>query len=148
MDRATVSTGDRTFTWKRATGRHAKAGSLNGAVRAVLVPARELLDETGTPVLCGSGQNYSYSAGACITFPDQRWLKFPVRGTETENAIMTAVDQAGNKVARYRSLAIGGVLGSEITVHPRQQLTNELVLALVMSAPWLHSYFTSSGGGG
>lgn len=65
-----------------------------------------------------------------------------------ENAIMTAVDQAGNKVARYRSLPAPGPLGCEITVHPGQQLTTELVLALVISAPWHHSYFTSSGGGG
>lgn len=33
-------------------------------------------------------------------------------------------------------------------VHPGQQLTDELVLALVISAAWFHSYFTSSGNGG
>jgi hypothetical protein len=45
---------------------------------------------------------------------------------------MTAVDQAGNKIARYRA--------RQITVHPDQSLTDELVLAII-SAPWLASYF-------
>ena len=168
MLRATVSTGGRTFTWRRVTrsarpglaelvrrsdldyGELPQAGRLDRAVRMLFppVPIRELLDETGTPILYATGQHYDYGAGAYITFPDERWLKFPVRSTEMENAIMTAVDQAGNRVARYRSLPVPGPLGCEITVHPGQQLTTELVLALVVSAPWLHSYFESSGGGG
>jgi len=178
MLKATVSTGGRTFTWGRVTGsarpgvaelvrrtdlayagRSLDAGTpegrkrqaltgLDGAVRTLLIPPRELVDETGTPILYADGQHYDHGDGACITFPDQRWLKFPVRSTELENAIMTAVDQAGNKVARYRSLPVPGPLGCEITVHPDQELTTELVLALVISAPWLPSYFTSSGGGG
>jgi hypothetical protein len=61
---------------------------------------------------------------------------------------MTAVDQAGNKVARYRSRPGPGPVECEITVHPGQQLSTELVLALVISSPWHYSYFTSSGGGG
>ena len=70
---------------------------------------------------------------------------------------MTAVDQAGNKVARYRmigtiprisSLVPGLWKAIEITAHPGQQLTDELVLALVISAPWLASYFDQPGGGG
>lgn len=76
-------------------------------------------------------------------FPDQRWLRFPVRGTKLADAIMTAVDQAGNRVARYRLNH-----GIEITVHPDQPLTDELVLALVVSAPWLRSYFRQSKGEG
>jgi DivIVA domain-containing protein len=167
IEKATVSTGGRTFTWRRVT-RSARPGiaelvrrtdldyselpqavRLDRAVRMLFppVPIRELLDETGTPILYATGQHYDYGAGAYITFPDERWLKFPVRSTEMENAIMTAVDQAG-KVARYRSLPVPGPLGCEITVHPGQQLTTELVLALVGSAPWLRSYFESSGGGG
>ena len=119
---------------------------------------RELLDETGMPILYASGRNYDRSALACITFPDQRWLRFPVRGTRQANAIMTAVNQAGNKVARYR--VIGMIPGPsaphfsglwkaiEITAHPGQQLTDELALTLAISAPWLCSYFDEPGGGG
>jgi hypothetical protein len=35
----------------------------------------------------------------------------------------------------------------EIMVHPSQQLTEELGLALALSAPWLFSYFATEGGG-
>ena len=82
---------------------------------------KELLDATGIPILYTSGTHFDLYAGARITFPDQRWLRFPVRGTERANAIMTAVDQAGNKVARYR---ITGKVRPfyadtmEITIHP------------------------------
>jgi hypothetical protein len=99
----------------------------------------ELTDEAGTPILHVSGANTHTRTGACITFPDQRWLRFLVRGTERANAIMTAVDQAGNSVARYR------ITGHdfepehtvEIAVRPGRQLTDDLVLAIGISAPWL-----------
>jgi hypothetical protein len=104
------------------------------------------------PVLYVSGRNFSYVAGACITFPDQRWLQFPVRGTRA-NAIMTAVDQAGAKVARYRITSKPWTITQdtmEITVHPGQTLTDELVAAIAISAPWLSSYLAlpTQGGGG
>lgn len=102
---------------------------------------RQLLDETGTPIL--------YTAAGSIKFPGHRWLRFPLRGTTQANAIMTAVDQAGNKVARYRLVRNKNSWRRvEIIVHPGQQLTDELALALALSAPLLRSHFHSGGGGG
>ena len=98
----------------------------------------DLVDETGTPVLYIGGANYHGRAYAAVTFPDQRWLRFLVRGTDPGIAIMTAVDQAGNRVARYRK---GERRSVEITVHPDQMLTDELVLTIAISADWLRSYF-------
>jgi DivIVA domain-containing protein len=106
-------------------------------------PLRELVDEAGIPIMYTSGLHLHEQAGACITFDEQRWLRFPVRGTQRTNAIMTAVDQAGTKIARYR--LIGGKhrwKRVEITVHAGQLLTDELVLAIALSAPWLSSYFS------
>lgn len=56
---------------------------------------------------------------------------------------MTTVDQAGNKVAQYRLVSVEGRVWKtvEITVHPSQELTDELALAMALSAPWLHSRF-------
>ena len=112
---------------------------------------RMLVDETEMPILYTSGAHSYERAAACVTFSEQRWLRFPVRGTQRTNAIMTAVDQAGNKIARYR--LIGGKRRwkrIEITVHPGQLLTDDLVLAIAISAPWLSSYFSrpeETGGG-
>ena len=60
---------------------------------------------------------------------------------------MTAVDQAGNRVARYRiadrdprfgwKSLLGLSRSVEIIVHPGWKLTDELALALVISAGWL-----------
>jgi DivIVA domain-containing protein len=94
---------------------------------------RQFLQESGEPVLyTGGGPVARY-----IKFPGQRWLRFPVRGTGLANAIMTAVDQGGNKIARYRLVQ----KTTEITLHPGQQLTGELALAIAISAPWLRSRF-------
>jgi DivIVA domain-containing protein len=110
---------------------------------------RALVDETGTPVLYTSGQHHAYRAKTSISFPDQRWLRFPVRQTGEFNAVMTAVDEAGNSVVRYRYRLIPRTLGRdfvEITVHPDWELTEELVLAIAMSAPWLRFYDRTGGG--
>jgi hypothetical protein len=103
-----------------------------------------LVDEAGSPVLYTSGENFDWRACFCVTFPDGRWLRFPVRGTKEANVIMTAVDQAGNKVARYRTIHHR----LEITVHPDWELTDELALALAISAEQLGQYFKRPGGGG
>lgn len=115
------------------------------------VRIRELADDAGLPVLYTSGENFRYRAWARITFPDRRWLKFLVRGTEPDNAIMTAVDQDGTKVARYRAPGKDPEHPRdevEITVHPDLELTDELVLAVAVSAPWLRTYFYKPTGGG
>ena len=123
--RETFSAGGRTFTFRRASVPssspaaaelstraarddfgHFARNSVIGIIRNELWgpgrPVWELVDETGTPLLYTSGRNYDWRARASIMFPDQRWLRFLVRGTEKANAIMTAVDQAGNRVAQYR----------------------------------------------
>jgi hypothetical protein len=163
----TISTGGRSFTYREpgvpadsATSPSA-AGIAALAARAVRDRAghfaaealsgqaqpeetsrvKALVDKAGTPILYTSGLNYERRAYACVTFPDGRWLRFLVRGTRRTNAIMTAVDQTGNKVARYRLLTKDS---AEITVHPDQELTDELVLAITTNAPALNSYFDSS----
>ena len=102
--------------------------------------AHTFQDEAGTPILYAGGVNWTRSAGASVIFPDRRWLRFPVRGTRQWNAIMTAVDQAGNRVARYRRLTEGWET-VEIAVHPDRNLTDELVLAIAISAYWCDCYF-------
>ena len=54
---------------------------------------------------------------------------------------MTAADQGGNKVARY--LVTGWLWATtvEVTVHPDPELTDELLLTILISAPWLPRYF-------
>jgi hypothetical protein len=109
------------------------------------VKVEELADETGAPALYTCGRNFDWRAHASVMFPDQRQLRFLVRGTERSHAIMTAVDQAGHGVARYR---ISGKATTEIAVNPGWKLTDELALAIAISAPWLDSYFERPGGGG
>jgi hypothetical protein len=98
---------------------------------------RGLVDEAGTPILYISGRNIYRRALFCVSFPDGQWLRFPVRGTNAENAIMTAVNQAGNKAARYR---MNGKR-FEITVNPGQHLTDELAIAMAISARRVKGYF-------
>lgn len=155
--RLTVSAGGRSFTAKHVIippgwpsswppglaeiirQPEAPGQKLTRAVVARVQSLRELVDETDTPVLYTHGKHLNHRARASITFPDQRWLEFPVEGTRRTNAIMTAVDQDGNKVARYRAPKGPGPV--EITVHPDWTLTDELVLVIAISAPWFLLYF-------
>jgi DivIVA domain-containing protein len=171
----TVSTGGRSFTVKKIRparsvppglaeilarserdfdGHFAKSRHgwfrLNDPLDAPRRRVGELADEAGTAILYTGGLAFAHRAWASITFPDQRRLRFLVRGTDEGNAIMTAVDQAGNKAVRYRRQLIPGTFGRnfvEITVHPDWKLTNELALAIAISAPWLRGYFQTGGGG-
>jgi DivIVA domain-containing protein len=156
----TLSVGGRTFTLKKVTrsawpgiaetiGRYqpgAPAHFPRGQTGGRDSLLRQLLDETGIPVLYRGGQHFDHSAGSYIKFPGQRWLRFPVRCTARSNAIMTAVDQAGNKVVRYRFA--GSRKTMEIAIHPDQRLTEELTLAIAVSAPWVADFFRRPSGGG
>jgi hypothetical protein len=111
---------------------------------------RSLADRTGLAVLYTKGRHVNRVAHGYVEFPGQRWLRFPVRGTTRWNAIMTAVDQAGRQVARYRLTADGVFTRRriEITIHPDQALTDELILTLALTARWISSFFIESEGGG
>jgi hypothetical protein len=101
-----------------------------------------LADQTGLPVLyTGSGLS-GRTVGGYVQFPGRRWLRFPFRGTSRSNAIVTAVNQAGQQVARYR---IADRRTIEITVHPDQRLTDELILTLALTAPWANELFRGGG---
>jgi DivIVA domain-containing protein len=102
---------------------------------------KALADRAGTPILyTSSRKGYTGGTNARISFPDQRWLRFLTRGTGTSKAVMTAVDEGGNSVVRYRYKLIPLTLRQnsvEITVHPDWELTEERVLAIAISALWL-----------
>ena len=136
-------------SWQDRNGHHA-SGTMIHPMPLVGAPrVSELVDEAGTSVLYLSGDNFDQRACARVTFPDQRWLRFLVRGIHQANAIMTAVDQAGNKVARYRGTGRRFHPGetTEISVHPDRELTLELILAIAISAPLVTRYFDREQGG-
>jgi len=148
-----VSAGGRDFIFTSRPRHHERPPRTWDAVGAPTTSAmdlHQLVDESEVPIL--------YTADNFIMFPDRRWLRFLVRGTRKADAIMTAVDQAGNRVARYRIPGRGLRFGwetlvdlsksVEIIVNPGWELTDELALALVISARWLQPYFYWHGGGG
>jgi DivIVA domain-containing protein len=133
----------RALLWRDFEG-HIAGGRTKYEMHAPIDTQR--VDATGMPLLYTMGSAKGRRASARIGFPDQRWLRFLVRGTRRGNAIMTAVDQAGNKIARYRRVAgRAGVINKiEIIIHPDQKLTDELTLAIAISARWLYEYFDTS----
>jgi hypothetical protein len=163
----TVSASGRTFTWQTSRansslpgiadifkrsqqdygGHFAKPGRITQIAQLPsLARARALIDEAGNPILYTTGGNYNGRACARIWFPDGRWLRFLVRGTSKDNAIMTAVDQEGNNVAKYKKFepATPTWDPAGINVHPAQKLTDELVIAIAISTPWLAEYIDIS----
>lgn len=149
--RGTFRAGGKTCTLKKVTpsSRLGITETISHGWPAHHTPAMsQLLDETGMPILHW-GVRY-------IEFPGQRWLRLPIRGDRRSNAIMTAVDQDGNKVARYRypgsrktmDLFTASWGPMEIMVHPCQRLTDELALALAVSARGFDYHWPGFPGGG
>jgi DivIVA domain-containing protein len=97
-------------------------------------------DATGVGVLYISGQTLSRRCWMRITFPDGRWLRFLVRGDLSTSGIMTASDQSGRRLVRYK---VARPLSTEIklVVNPSIALSEELLLAMSLSAPSLPWYF-------
>jgi hypothetical protein len=65
---------------------------------------------------------------------------------------MTAVYEAGNSVARYRTIHSTmsglGMCDVEVAIDPGWKLTDKPTLAIVVSAPRLSSYFPVQRSGG
>ena len=94
---ATLTAGGRTFTLKRVSRSSwpgiAKTTSPAYSIEAVHMWKRQadnqagkrapslkqLLDETGTPILYRGRRHFGRVAGGYMKFPGQRWLRFPVR---------------------------------------------------------------------
>jgi hypothetical protein len=172
---AVVRTGGRTFTSRRVLkadwpGIAALAGTGHPLAPRHLAPSpgataaakpegigayrglRVLADGPRQPALGIGGQNFNYSANACIMLPRGRWLQFPVRGYSQGTAVMSAVDEAGHQVVVYRlardRVRLVRPLQVEIIIRPGRPVTDELLLVLAVSAPWLTSYFQLANGGG
>jgi len=132
-------------SWRDNTGHYAAETMKNSEQRDKARGISEFVDENGTPILYTTGASFWHRTHARVTFPDQQSLRFLVRGTMLRNAIMTAVDQAGNKVARYRITRrywnSSAMADAEVAVHPDRKLTDELILAITISSPWLGTYF-------
>jgi len=102
--------------------------------------AGALFDEIGATLLHQTGINFNGRAYARISFPDQRSLRFLVRGLDRWLSVMTAVDENGIRAARFR-VNPSASARVEIKVNPDWNLTDELLVAFMISAPWLASYF-------
>jgi hypothetical protein len=137
-----IADGYRDWTGHFADTRTGYGAQTSIRTQQSLARLRALVDEAGMPVLFVTGQMHASQATARITFPDRQWLRFPLRGGQPDNAIMTAVDQAGSRVIRYR-LRGRRDYGADIIVAPDRMLTGHLVAAIAVSASWLRDYFST-----
>ena len=108
-------------------------------------PYRWVNVETKVPILRGAGSNFNRRARLAMDLPDGRRLRLPVRGTFPGNAVMTAVDDRGDRVARFRSARGSGI---EVVVAPHVPITTELLLVVAATSPAVLMYFREPSGGG
>jgi hypothetical protein len=97
---------------------------------------------SGQPVLWTSGTNYDHEATGLIAFPGARSLQFPVYGIKARSAIMVAVDQSDVRRVLYQQAA-PHFKEVSVIVNPADELSEELLLAITLSAPMLKGFFTS-----
>jgi hypothetical protein len=79
--------------------------------------------------------------------------QFPVEGIQLKSAVMTAVDDRGNAMMRFRRTAslkgriigrtrvVGDDAGIDVVLSPGLRPSSELVLIASVASPWMISYF-------
>jgi hypothetical protein len=107
---------------------------------------RQVVDAgTGRPILQTIGNHTPRNAGTVVLCLEQRWFRFPVKGSRLSNAVMTAVDEADTEVLWFRTT---GRQVADVVVSPECDLTPELLCVIELMASSLEEYFVPQGGGG
>jgi len=107
---------------------------------------------TGRPAFITTGTHLDHDANGTIELPGHGTFGFPVQGTNTLNAVMSAVDESGKSQLHYRigdpKLAIKTRQqwdSLEVVIAPDCQIPMESVLLLIAaSSSWLRTYFQLS----
>jgi hypothetical protein len=122
-------------------------------------PPFDLTDaSSGQQVLTLQSRNFDFAASGIALLAPHRYT-FPVRSTwtgrssrrrpQSDFSLMSAVDENGKTVARYRRTRLTGLRWRvEIAVPPEEALSDGLILLVTSTANFLASYFEHPGGGG
>jgi len=117
----------------------------------------ELIDiSDGSAVLRVMGRHHGGESNAVVAFSDQRRFHFPILGTGLFDEVMTAVDQEGNKVVRYRQAKqrLGRTTQTrsaakiEAVVNPAYKVTPDILLVIAVSSGFLLTEYRARPGGG
>jgi hypothetical protein len=130
--------------------------------RTLVSPDRFFLDaNSGQPAIKvvsfhvdrkARGTVHVLSQAGAIDVGPHIW-RFPVEATNAENAVMTAVDDLGKKMMRFRrtpalkdsstwyARVVGDDAGIDIVLSPGLKPNPELLLIASVASPWIITYF-------
>jgi hypothetical protein len=88
------------------------------------------------------GRHHRGESNAIVVFSDQRRFHFPILGGGLFDEVMTAVDQEGNKVVRYRqakrrTAQTRSAAKIEAVVNPVYKVTADTLLLVAVSSGFL-----------
>ena len=127
-------------------------------VRSVSTAAGRLVNTaTGVVAVQKKGHHINLRAKGTLTLPGRGTLRFPVQGARREYAVMSAVDESGLPLVKYRfsdpvptrtAWGLSKLEGAEVVIAPDLRTSIESMLLLIaLSTEWLWSYFVKTGGG-
>lgn len=112
---------------------------------------------TGVVAVQKKGHHINLRAKGTLTLPGRGTLRFPVQGARREYAVMSAVDESGLPLVKYRfsdpvptrtAWGLSKLEGAEVVIAPDLRTSIESMLLLIaLSTEWLWSYFVKTGGG-
>jgi len=110
-------------------------------------------DATGSVVLRVFGRHHAGEAKAEIQLASGTRLRFPMLGGGPKLAVMTAVDQTGKRLLRFRqgkrlSLQTRTAARIEVVVNPAVALITDLVLVIAVASGFILTEHRSKPGGG
>jgi hypothetical protein len=115
-----------------------KGGSLVSPPRPWGAPGPRLVETSAEDVILEpSGHHDNHLADTTVRLSGQRWFRFPVWGTSSRNAVMSAVDETNTSMLTFRKVEHGG----EVVVSPACSVTAEILCVVAVTAPLLQSYW-------
>ena len=103
----------------------------------------ELIDTwDGSAVLRVMGRHYGGKSDAVVAFSDLHQYRSPILGAGLSDGVMTAVDEEGNKVVRYReakrrTTQTRSAAKIEAVLNPALEVTADLLLLVAISSGFL-----------
>ncbi len=154
MPHPAISYQGRTYEWRRLTKKMVARNPERGK-NLVEVGSGDLVNvATGTAVLRSGGCHHDRRACARVYLTGRGELTFPVRGRTRTRALMSAIDESGNSLIQYRRTSYKPEPHfdrwgwTEVVIDPAASTIPQIELLVLVSSPWLFTYFVMSGGGG
>jgi hypothetical protein len=101
--------------------------------------------------MISDSRHWNFKTAGVIQVPSRGHFRFPITGSHRGDAVMSAVDESGTSVIKYRNITKPHRTrpdGIEVVVAPEADMELDSLFLLISSSSWwLRSFFATGSGG-